>query len=138
MISIIKDIIDVAQALFGFKGALAEADKQKRDEMADYFQAISVCLAGTFESLSQDEIPHGRCAELGAYADSLSKVLDGFVDGARADELSEMLARSHSVEELWSEFNENPDKKSQVSTIAEASGIFLALANTVRAGHTPG
>lgn len=137
MIGIIKDIIDVAKALFGVKESLAKADKQKRDEMADYFQAVSVCLAATYEKLSEDEVPHGRCAELAQYAELLPKVLEGFIEISKAEELSNYLARSHAVEGLWEEFNANPDKKKELPTIAEASGIFLALSNTVRAGYKP-
>ena len=137
MIGIIKDIIDVAQALFGVKDSLANADKQKREEMADYFQALSVCLAATFEKLSEDKVPHGRCAELSEYAKTLPKVVEGFVEKSKAEELSQLLARSHAVEGLWEEFNTNPVKKKELPTIAEASGIFLALSNTVWAGHRP-
>ncbi|MCD6596569.1 MAG: hypothetical protein J7L04_02705 [Bacteroidales bacterium] len=137
MISIIKDIIDVAKALFGLKDSLAKANKQKRDEMADYFQAVSVCLKATYEKLSEDEVPHGHCAELGEYALSLPKVLDGFIEEDKALELSNRLERSHSVEGLWVEFNTNPSKKNQLQSIAEASGIFLALSNSVRAGYKP-
>jgi len=138
MVGIIKDIIDVAKALFGVKENLAKANKQKRDEMADYFQAISVCLAGTYEKLSANEVPHGRCAELAAYAESMPKVIEGFVDENKAKELSDLLLRSHRVEGLWEEFNENPEKQKDLPVIAEASGIFLALSNSVRAGYKPG
>lgn len=138
MIGIIKDIIDVAKALFGVKESLSKADKQERDKMADYFQAVSVCLAATYEKLSEDEVPHGRCAELAQYAESLPKVVEGFIENSKANELSNMLARSHAVEGLWEELNVSPSKKKQLPTIAEASGIFLALSNTVRAGHKPG
>ncbi len=138
MISIIKDIIDVSKALFGLKDSLAKANKQKRDEMADYFQAVSVCLAATYEKLSEDEVPHGRCAELGQYAVSLPKVIEGFIDEDKALELSNRLERSHEVETLLGELHANPEGKNELPSIAEASGIFLALSNSVRAGYKPG
>jgi hypothetical protein len=65
-------------------------------------------------------------------------VLEGFIESSKAEELSNFLARSHAVEGLWEEFNTNPDKKKELPAIAEASGLFLALSNTVRAGHKPG
>ncbi len=89
---IIKDIVDVAKALFGVKESLAKADKQKREEMADYFHAVSICFAATFEKLSEDEVPHGRCAELSEYAESLPKAVEGFVEKSKAEELSNLLA----------------------------------------------
>ena len=135
---IIKEIIDVANALFGFKDIFAKGKKQKRDEMADYFQAVSVCLAATYEKLAVNVVPHGRCAELADYAESLPKVVEGFVDKNKAKELSGLLARSHSVEGLWEVFNANPEKQKELPGIAEASGIFLALSNSVRAGYKPG
>ncbi len=138
MISIIKDIIDVAKALFGLKDSLAKADKQKRDEMADYFQAVSVCLADTFEKLSENKVPHGRCTELAEYAKYLPEVVKGFIEESKANELSDILLRSHEVEGLWEEFNAKHSKKKQLPSIAEASGIFLALSNSVRAGYKAG
>lgn len=137
MLSIIEDIIYVAKALFGAKESFAKANKQKRDEMAEYFRDISACLAATYEKLLEDEIPHGRCAELAQYADSLPKVVEGFIENSKAKELSKMLARSHAVEGLWERFNVSPGKKKQLQSIAEASGILLALSNTVKAGYKP-
>ena len=135
---IIKDIIDVAKGLFGFRDSLAKAQKDKRDQMADYFHAVSVCLAATYEALISNVVPHGRCAELASYADSLPKVVKGFIEDRKAQELSDLLKRSHSVEGLWEQFNANPEKRKELPTIAEASGIFLALSNSVRAGFKPG
>jgi hypothetical protein len=137
MVGIIKDIIDVAKALFGVKENLAKANKQKRNEMAEYFQAISVCLVGTYENLLENEVPHGRCGELAEYARSMPKVIEGFVHDDKAIELSELLLSSHKVEGLWDQFNENPEKKKDLPVIAEAAGIFLALSNSVRAGYKP-
>jgi hypothetical protein len=135
---IIKDIIDVAKALFGFRDSLAKAQKEKRDQMADYFHGVSVCLAATYEGLTSNVVPHGRCAELSSYADSLPEVVKGFIEESKAQELSHLLKRSYRVEGLWEEFNANPEKRKELPIIAEASGIFLALSNSVRAGFKPG
>ena len=137
MIGIIIDILDVASALFGMRKDLAEADKQKQEEMATYFKAVSECLAATYDKLLEDEVPHGRCAELLQYARSLPRVVEGYVDRDKAEELSEMLARSHEVEGLWEQFNTDPEKKNELPSIAAASGMFLALSNTIRAGQKP-
>jgi hypothetical protein len=137
MIGIIKDIIDVAKALFGFKESLMKANQQKRNEMADYFQAVSKCLTVTYEKLLADEVPHDRCAELEQYAILLPSVVKGFIEDAKAKELSGILLRSHAVEGLWEDFNRNPKKKRQLPKIAEASGIFLALSNSIRTGFVP-
>ena len=131
---IIKDIIDVAKALFGFRDSLAKAQKDKRDQMANYFHAVSLCLAATYEDLSSNVVPHGRCAELSSYADSLPYVVEGFIEKNKAEELSHLLKRAHCVEGMWEQFNANPEKGKELPVIAEASGIFLALSNSVRAG----
>ena len=138
MIGTIKDIIDVAKALFGLRDSLAKAEKEQRDQMAEYFHAVSVCLAGTYEGLAADQVPHGRCAELAIYAESLPKVVEGFIEGNKALELSNLLQRSHRVEGLWEQFNADPEKKKDLPVIAEASGIFLALSNSVKTGYRPG
>jgi hypothetical protein len=138
MISIIKDIIDVAKALFGLRDSLAKAEKEQRDKMAEYFHAVSVCLASTYEVLVADQVPHGRCAELAIYAESLPKVVKGFIEESKAFELSNLLQRSHRVEGLWEQFNADPEKKKDLPVIAEASGIFLALSNSVKTGYRPG
>ena len=137
MVNIIKDIIDVAKALFGLKESLAKANKEKREEMANYFSSISTCLAETYEKLSDNIIPHGRCAELLTYAESLHDTVGNFISDQKANELSQLLARSHSVEGLWEEFNANPEKRNELHLIAEASGIFLALSNSIHAGYKP-
>ena len=69
MVGIIKNIVDVARALFGFKDILTKANQQRRNEMADYFHAISSGLAGTYEKLAENLAPHGCCGELRQYAD---------------------------------------------------------------------
>ena len=102
--------------------------------MADYFQNVSVCLDATYVALTNNVVPHGRCAELSFYADSLSEVVGGFIEDSRTRELSGLLKRSYVVEGLWEQFNEDPEKREQLPKIAEASGIFLALSNSVRAG----
>jgi hypothetical protein len=135
MISIIKDIIDVAKALFGLKESLAKAEQQKREEMAKYFNSISVCLAETYSKLSDNIIPHDRCAELLSYGNSLPDTIGEFIGKKKSEELSELLIRSHKVEGLWEEFKDHPEKRIQLPIIAEASGIFLALSNSVRVGY---
>ncbi len=135
---IIEDIIDVAEALFGLRDSLSKAQKEKRDQMADYFQGVSVCLAATYEALTADVVPHRRCAELSLYADSLREVVKGFIEDSKAWKLSDLLGRSHLVEGLWEDFNADPVKRKELPVMAEASGIFLALSNSVRAGLKPG
>lgn len=137
MVSIIKDIIDVAKALFGLKESMLKAEQQKRDEMADYFKAVSVCLADTYEKLSDNVVPHGRCAELYRYSEQLPDVVKKYIPDDKAQELARLLMDSHKVEGLYSVFEINPESKKELPKIAEASGIFLALSNSVRAGYKP-
>ncbi len=131
---IIKDIIDVAKALFGLRDSLAKAPKNKRDQMADYFHMVSLCLAATYEDLASNVVPKGRCAELSSYADSLPYVVEGLIEKSKAEELSYLLKKAPCLEGMWEQFNVNPEKIKELPVIAEASGIFLALSNSVRAG----
>ncbi len=129
---IIQDIIDVAKALFDLRDTLAKAQKKKRDQMADYFQAVSVCLAATYEALTANVVPYRRCAELSLYGDCLPKLVRGLLEDSKAWELTNLFTRSHLVEGLWEELNADPEKGKDLPAIAEASGIFLAVSNSVR------
>jgi len=136
-IPVIKDIFEVAQTLFGLGGQLVKAKKEKRDEMADYFTKVSECLNATYDSLTANNVPHGRCAELAAYAELLPQVVKGFIADNKAQELSLILKRSHVVEGLWEALNSDPKKGNELPKIAEASGLFMALSNSLRAGFVP-
>jgi hypothetical protein len=136
-IPVIKDIFDVAQTLFGLGGELVKAKTERRDKMADYFMKVSECLAATYDSLTANNIPHGRCAELAVYAELLPQVVKGLIDDSKAQELSLLLKRSHMVEGLWEALNSDPKKGNELPKIAEASGLFLALSNSLRAGFIP-
>jgi hypothetical protein len=131
---IIKDIIDVAKALFDLRHSLAKAPKNRREQMADYFHTVSLCLAATYEDLASNVVPQGRCGELSSYADSLPYVVEGLIEKSKAEELSYFLKKAPCVESMWEQFNANPEKIKELPVIAEASGIFLALSNSVRAG----
>lgn len=133
-IVIIKNIMDVATSLFGLKDVFLKADKDRRDRIAEYFRAISECLAATYDSLASNVVPHGRCAEISSYADCLPDVVEGFIDKAKAQELSDLLKRSYNVESLWGLMNQSSGKTPEIAHIAQASGIFLALSNSVKAG----
>lgn len=136
-IVIIKNIMDVATCLFGLRDVFQKADKDRRDRIADYFREVSVCLAATYDSLASNRIPHGRCAELSSYADSLPGVVEGFIEETKARELSALLKQSYGVEGLWGLMNGNTANNPDIAIIAQASGIFLALSNSVRAGLKP-
>jgi len=127
MVTIIKGIIVVAKTLFGLKESLAKAKKQKRDEMADYFQNVSACLSNTYATLSDNKIPQDRCAELLSYSETLPKVVKSFIGEDKANELAQTLMDSHKVESLYAVFELNPETKKELPAIAEAAGIFLAL-----------
>ena len=137
MVTIVKDILEVAKALLGMKESMQKANKQKRDEMADYFKSISVCLDETYKSLAAGAVPYGRCAELRHYGEILPEVVKNYVEDKRAWELAEMLKRSHKVEGLWEQFNIDPEKAKDLPVILESSGLFLAISNSIKAGYKP-
>lgn len=136
-IVIVQGLIDVAKSLFSLKDSFAKASQEQRDRMAEYFKAISECLAATYDSLSSDVVPHGRCGEIKGYAELLPSVVRGLIDDRRAQELSDLLKRSHEVEGLMEVVRRSPNKDAEIATIAEASGIFMALSNSVKAGLKP-
>ncbi len=132
--SIIGDIISVAKEIRGYKERFTDAKQERRADIGNYFSSISACLEGTYESLKKDEIPHMRCAEMETYANLLPVTLGEDIGKDKAEELSNRLLRSHEVELLWSEFNSDPEAKKELPKIAEAAGVFAALATSVKAG----
>ncbi len=82
------------------------------------------------------DILTGKAISLNQYL--LFALPKGFIEESKAFELSNLLQRSYMVEGLWEQFNADPEKKKDLPIIAEASGIFLALSNSVKAGYKPG
>ena len=132
--SIVGDILAVVKELRENRSKFVNAQKDDRDRIAGYFEAISDCLEATHDSLAKNEVPHNRCSEMRVFATALPNTLRSTVTERTAAELSAKLLRAHDVESLWGEFQSGSTRKKELTRIAEASGEFSALATSVRAG----
>lgn len=136
MLPIIDGIITVAKGFFSLITDFNSVKGEKREHIADYFFNISACLADAYEKLSMDEVPHGRCSEIDSYADMMPDIVKGAIkDKDKIEELQKRLQESYRVERLWYEIDKNPELRGELTYLAEASGIFLAMSNSIRAGY---
>lgn len=132
--SLVGDILAIAKELRSLGSNFSDAKKEQRERIAEYFSQISDCLDGTYKSLKNNEVPHKRCAEMKIYAELLPSTLGGTIKKSHAEQLSKRLSDSHEVELLWGTYNNNPQEKAELPKLAEASGVFAALATSLRAG----
>ena len=129
----IEKILFVAQTLFSFRGEFRKARHEKRDRIADLFEKISKCIADVSTELKADEIPHGKCAEMLTYANMLSDTVKDEIGEEKAEQLAQDLIEAHEVEALWGPLHNAPDRDNQLAKLDQASGVFIALANLLRA-----
>ena len=129
----IDTILSVAKTLFGFKDVLDKSHRDRKDRIASYFESISKCLAEISSKLKANKVPHGRCAEMKFYASQLPNTVGDVIGKAEAQRLAKDLESAHEVELLLSKLYQSPDRASQLAKLDEASGIFQALANSIRA-----
>ncbi len=128
----IADILTIARTLFGFKADLAKTRRDRRDRIADYFESISKTVEEVAITLKQGQVPHGKCAEMGAYADMLPATVGDELGTQIAQTLATQLRDAHDVERLFSEVS-GPDAQAKIGQLEEASGLFKATATSIRA-----
>jgi hypothetical protein len=132
VIDVIKGIAEVAQSLLGLQDKLTAGRRQRREDMAALFSAISACLESVSAEMRKGNVPHGRCYELETYARRLPDAIREEVGGAEANRLGTTLLSAHAVERLAMEINEVTEtggKEACLKDIEKASGEFRAIAN---------
>lgn len=130
---IIDTILSVAKALLGFTESFKKARRERKDRIANYFEEVSKCLEEVSKELKADRYPHGKCAEMGIYADRLTNTVGHVIGKVEAKKLAKNLKKVHEVEKLFSELYNSPNKTRELTKLDEASGIFRALAVSLRA-----
>ena len=129
-------ILQVAEKLWGLRNELSRVRRDRRDRVADYFTTIGACLRDVAASLRNDVIPHGKCAEMEVYASRLAETVGEAIGNQVAEEQAAMLREAHQVEWLLSELDPgHPEREMRLAKIERASGIFDALAATIRAAR---
>lgn len=135
--NIFGTILDVARSLLGMSDQLRSANRQRRGDMAVLFESISDCLVAVSTEIRTGGVPHGRCAELAQYAESLPGLVADELGVQQANDLGATLYSAYNVESVAIGLQEVADahqKEPYLAQLEEASGKFRALANLVRAG----
>lgn len=137
----IEEILKVAKELWAIKGSFSKAKRERRERLATYFEHISKCLEETAKALRAGNIPHGRCGEMLGYANTFTETVKGVISEKEARDYAQRLGAAHDIEyalmqrerEMMDEIADPLYRESQLGKMEEASGVFQALANSIRA-----
>jgi hypothetical protein len=134
MIDIAKTIWDVGQGIFGVRGELQKARRDRRDRLAAYFSDLANLIESVSASLRVNQYPHGSCAQLQALAQLMSKTLKGLVDAEEARQYQDKLLRVWEIEQLFGQLHSLPRPKvsKRLAELDEAAGFFRATAAHLR------
>lgn len=135
MLDIAKTLFDVAKGLFDLRGDLRKAARDRRDRIAEYFDALAGLVGAVASSLRQGQYPHGSCAQLEALAALMPETLEGLVDDNAARGYQEKLLEIRRIELLFGDLRSMPPDLAErkLVEIEEAAGYFLAIAMHLRA-----
>jgi len=141
---VLDEILSVAQRLWVLKDNFSQANKERKKELANYFENISNCLGETAMELKAGNIPHGNCGRMLGYAKMFTKKVDGIIDPEIAGEFSRKLVGAYRIEHaldgyedlmansLLSEVQNPIQVYNPFNLIEQASGEFMALADFIR------
>lgn len=129
----IDEILNAAKELWAIKGSFSKAKRERRERLAQYFEHISNCLEETAKVLRTGAVPHGKCGEMKGYAETFKETVKGIISEQKADDFAKKLWAARDIEYAVQEFSDARYKDSQLGKMEEASGLFKALANSIRA-----
>ena len=129
----VDEILSVAKALFSIKESFAKAKKERREDLAVYFEKISTCLAETAKELRKGVVPHGMCGRMKGYAEQFEDTVKGLIDRNKAQEFSKKLLDNYETENALHDMCQARERESELAKIEETSGVFQALADSMRA-----
>ena len=141
---VVDEIFSVAKSLLAIKNNFSKAKKERRRELANYFENISKCLEDTATELRAGNTPHGNCGKMLGYAQMFTKKVDGILDKDLAEVFSRKLVGAYKIEHALDGFEgimannlmtEVENQQRAYDTLAlmeQASGEFFALADFIR------
>jgi hypothetical protein len=98
MSAIIDSLLSVGKALFGLRGELAKARKERKEKVADFIDILAQTIDDTAASLRIQQYPGGKCAELFAHSQQLSAAIGDLIGISKADELAVQLQEISEIE----------------------------------------
>jgi len=134
MSAIIDTLLSVGKALFGLRGELAKARKERKETVADFMDTLAQTIDDTVASLRIQQFPGGKCAELFAHSQQLSAAIGDLIGIAKAEELAAQLQEIWEIERLFAELQSDapPERERKLLVLDAAAGQFRATAAFVR------
>ena len=141
---VLDEILSLAQRLWVLKDNFSQANQEQKEELANYFEAISNCLGETATELRAGNLPHGNCGKMLQYAKIFAKKLEGIIEPELAGEFSRKLVGAYGTEHtldgyesfmadsLLSEVKKPIQVYNPFQLMEQASGDFLALSDFIR------
>lgn len=126
------DIINAVTTLFEYSDRFKEAEEQKRQELANYFQKIEQSLLKVVEELQNniDNQPYNS-SKIQLFAEDLPQIIGEVIGQDRAENISEQLIRV---------IGDNRADNINIHQLKSLAGMFSALADnvTVNRGNNTG
>ncbi|MEK6801963.1 MAG: hypothetical protein AABZ34_04760 [Nitrospirota bacterium] len=134
MLDLAKTIWEVGKEIFGIRGDLQKAQRDRRDRLANYFSELAELIESVSASLKIKQYPHGSCAQLHTLAQLMQKTLRGLVESGQAREFQDRLMRVWEIEQLFSQLQSKSDSvvRKRLIELDEAAGFFRATAAHLR------
>jgi len=141
---VLDEILSVAQRLWVLKDNFSQVNKERKEELAKYFEDISNCLAETATELRAGNLPHGNCGKMLEHAKIFAKKLEGIIEPEMAGEFSRKLVGAYGTEHalegyepfmansLLNEVQKPIHLYNPFNLMEQASGDFLALSDFIR------
>lgn len=148
-------LLKIASGLAGLLGLPSNLRRARNHDAADLFRGVAQCLATIADKLDGGEEPIKECHELLYYAQAVPRVIRriaGFWNKGRAGNLGNGLLAAVEAPSrvtfnlqhktslalpIFTRVNpatEPTNTEAEIRKIREASGLFLAASNIVRAG----
>lgn len=134
MLAAIATLLDVAQKLFGLRGVLSQAKKNRKVEVADFLGGIAQVLEETSASLRGGVYPHGACQQLLVFAQAMEAAIGDLIGAAQASVLSQSLLSVWQIEQLFGQLGSlsSADRETNLAALDQAAGLFRATSAVVR------
>jgi hypothetical protein len=134
MLDIAKTLFDLGKGLFGIRGELEKARKDRRDRAAEYFSNIARLIEETSALLKKKQYPHGKCAELEQLALLMPQTLKGVMADENIEGHKEALLSVRQIELLFNDIQPLQPRAipKKLAKLDEAAGYFRALAAHLR------
>ena len=141
---VLDEILSVAQRLWALRDDFYKLNKDQKEELASYFQAISDCLRRTAMQLREGNMPHGNCGKMLEYAKMFAEKVEGVIEPEMAGEFSRKLVGAYSVDgsldgykkvmakNLLREIQKQVHLQNPFKLMEQASGDFMVLADYIR------